>query len=53
MVTVRNKFDILQKTSKRHTPNDEYEKFVTTNWEQQPSAFQPNQVLNIEFQRSQ
>ena len=27
--TVRNKFDTLQDTSGRHTPNDEYENFVT------------------------
>ena len=29
MVTVRNKFDTLQETSERYTPNDEYENFVT------------------------
>ena len=33
MVTVRNKFDTLQKTSEGHTPNDEYENFVTTHRE--------------------
>ena len=30
MVTVRNEFDSLQETSERHSPNDEYENFVTT-----------------------
>ena len=25
MITVRNKFDIIQKASERHAPNDEYE----------------------------
>ena len=30
MVTVRNKFDSLQETSGRHTPNDKYENLVTT-----------------------
>ena len=29
MVTERNKFDTLQETSERHTPNDKYEHFVT------------------------
>ena len=33
MVTVRNKFDTLQETSEKHTPNDEYENFVTTHME--------------------
>ena len=28
MLTVRNKFDALQKKSETHTPNDEYENFV-------------------------
>ena len=32
-VTVRNKFDTLQETSERATPNDEYENFVTTHME--------------------
>ena len=29
MVTIRNKFDPLQETSERHTPNDKYENFVS------------------------
>ena len=29
MVTVRNKFDILQETSETHTPNNKYENFIT------------------------
>ena len=29
-VTVRNKFDTLQKTSERHILNDKYENFVIT-----------------------
>ena len=29
MLTVRNKFDTLQETSKRHTLNDKYENLVT------------------------
>ena len=33
MKTVRNKFDTLQETSERHTPNDEYKNFVTANIE--------------------
>ena len=33
LVTVRNKFDTLQETSERHTPNDEYENFATTHIE--------------------
>ena len=28
MLTVKNKFDTLQETSKRHTSNDGYESFV-------------------------
>ena len=32
-VSVRNKFDRLQETSERHTPNDEYERFLTTHIE--------------------
>ena len=31
--TVRNKFDALQETSKRHTRDDEYENFVTAHIE--------------------
>ena len=30
MVTVRNKFDTFQEIAERHTPNVEYENFVTT-----------------------
>ena len=30
MVTIRNKLDSLQETSKRHILNDEYENFVIT-----------------------
>ena len=33
MITVRNKFDTLLKSSEKHTPNDEYENFVTTHIE--------------------
>ena len=33
MVTVRNKFDSLQETFERHTPNNEYEKYVTAHIE--------------------
>ena len=33
MVTARNKFDILQEISERHTLNKEYENFVTTHIE--------------------
>ena len=32
-VTVRNKFNILQETGERHSPNDEYENFVTAHLE--------------------
>ena len=32
-IIVKNKFDSLQKTRERHTPNDEYENFVTTHIE--------------------
>ena len=28
-VSVRNNYDFYQKTSERHTPNDEYENFFT------------------------
>ena len=31
MITVRNKFDTLQEASERHSPNDEYEDFVSAN----------------------
>ena len=33
MVTVKNKFDTRQETSERHTPNDEYENFLTAHVE--------------------
>ena len=33
MLTVRNEFDILQDISEIHTPNDEYENFVTAHME--------------------
>ena len=33
MVTVRNKFDILQKTFERHTPKDKYKNIVTAHIE--------------------
>ena len=33
MVTIKNKFDILQETPERHSPNDEYENFVTAHIE--------------------
>ena len=33
MVTVKNKFDILQEISERNIPNDEYENFITVNTE--------------------
>ena len=33
MVAVRNKFNTLQEISRRHTPNDDYENFVTDNME--------------------
>ena len=32
-ITVRNKFDILQETSERHTPNDKYENFTSVHLE--------------------
>ena len=33
MVTITNKFDTLQETSERLTPNDEHKNFVTTHIE--------------------
>ena len=32
-VNVKNKFDFIEETSKRHTPNNEYENFATAQLE--------------------
>ena len=32
-ITIRNKFDTLQETSKRHTSNNDYQNFVTAHIE--------------------
>ena len=38
LVIVRNKFRSVQVISKRHTPNDEYEKFIITSLEAAAAA---------------
>ena len=43
MVTVRNKFDILQEISKINTPNDNCENFVTTYIEAATGCLQTEQ----------
>ena len=42
-VTVRKKFNTLQETSERHTPNDEYENLVIALMETEAECISTNQ----------
>ena len=41
-ITLRNKFNALQKILKTLNSNDEYETFVNATWKWQQNAYQPN-----------
>ena len=48
MITVGNKFNSFQATFERHTPNDEYENFVTTHLEAAAAECIPTK-LRVKF----
>ena len=52
MLAVRNKFDTLHKISKRITPNDEYENFVTAQMEAAAERIPTKKVPIVDFSAS-